>query len=165
MTFRLSIPSSFLLMIFIFFLFPFFLLKVSLNYDYLIVHDCPLSERMHLPTVLFFQPFFIPGERFDLLKVQNGHLCHFHMSQNKFVENFLNSLFWGDAMMPRIHLVGNHILNRQAFKKQFNGSIVKASESIQNLYPITIRYKGAGSFHIHRKTMKELGAIAVLGIQ
>ena len=25
--------------------------------------------------------------------------------------------------------------------------------------------KGAGSFHIHRKTMKELGALAVLGIQ
>ena len=66
-------------------------------------------------------------------------------------------------MMPRIHLVGNHILNRQAFKKQFNGSIVKASESIQNLYPITIRYKGAGSLHIHRKTMNELATMAVLG--
>ena len=26
-------------------------------------------------------------------------------------------------------------------------------------------YKGAGSFHIHRKTMKELGALAVLGIR
>ena len=25
--------------------------------------------------------------------------------------------------------------------------------------------KGAGSFHIHRKTMKELGALAVLGVQ
>ena len=25
--------------------------------------------------------------------------------------------------------------------------------------------KGAGSFHIHRKTMKELGALAVLGIR
>ena len=26
-------------------------------------------------------------------------------------------------------------------------------------------FKGAGSFHIHRKTMKELGALAVLGIR
>ena len=25
--------------------------------------------------------------------------------------------------------------------------------------------KGAGSFHIHRKTMKELGALAVLGVR
>ena len=68
-------------------------------------------------------------------------------------------------MMPRIHFVGNQILNRQAFKKQFNGSIVKASESIQNLYPITIRYKGAGSFQIHRKTMKDLWALAVLSVR
>ena len=58
-------------------------------------------------------------------------------------------------MMPRIHLVGNHILNRQAFKKQFNDSIVKASESIQNLYPKMIRSKGLAPF---RKTMEELGA-------
>ena len=27
------------------------------------------------------------------------------------------------------------------------------------------KHKGAGSFHIHRKTMKELGALAVLGIR
>ena len=27
------------------------------------------------------------------------------------------------------------------------------------------RLKGAGSFHIHRKTMKELGALAVLGVR
>ena len=26
-------------------------------------------------------------------------------------------------------------------------------------------FKGAGSFHIHRKTMKELGALAVLGVR
>ena len=26
-------------------------------------------------------------------------------------------------------------------------------------------YKGAGSFHIHRKTMKELGTLAVLGVR
>ena len=25
--------------------------------------------------------------------------------------------------------------------------------------------KGAGSFHIHRKTMKELGTLAVLGVR
>ena len=29
----------------------------------------------------------------------------------------------------------------------------------------TISKKGAGSFHIHRKIMKELGALAVLGIR
>ena len=27
------------------------------------------------------------------------------------------------------------------------------------------KYKGAGSFHIHRKTMKELGTLAVLGVR
>ena len=26
-------------------------------------------------------------------------------------------------------------------------------------------YKGAGSFHIHRKTMKDLGILAVLGVR
>ena len=59
-------------------------------------------------------------------------------------------------MMPRIHFVGNQILNRQAFKKQFNDSIVKASESIQNLYPKM--YDPRGWLLSHRKTMKELGA-------
>ena len=37
-------------------------------------------------------------------------------------------------MMPRIHFVGNQISKKQAFKRQFNDSIVKASETIQNLY-------------------------------
>ena len=32
--------------------------------------------------------------------------------------------------------------------------------NVSPIYP-----KGAGSFHIHRKIMKELGALAVLGIQ
>ena len=26
-------------------------------------------------------------------------------------------------------------------------------------------YKGAGSFHTHRKSMKELGALAILGVR
>ena len=33
------------------------------------------------------------------------------------------------------------------------------------LTEVILNYKGAGSFHTHRKTMKELGALAVLGIR
>ena len=35
----------------------------------------------------------------------------------------------------------------------------------QNFWRIKFTPKGAGSFHIHRKTMKELGALAVLGVR
>ena len=34
-----------------------------------------------------------------------------------------------------------------------------------NTAVLTAKWKGAGSFHIHRKTMKELGALAVLGVR
>ena len=33
------------------------------------------------------------------------------------------------------------------------------------LTEVILNYKGAGSFHTHRKTMKELGALAVLGVR
>ena len=33
------------------------------------------------------------------------------------------------------------------------------------MVPLSFDYKGAGSFHIHRKTMKELCILAVLGIR
>ena len=35
--------------------------------------------------------------------------------------------------------------------------------SVYTLY--SPQLKGAGSFHIHRKTMKELGTLAVLGVR
>ena len=41
-----------------------------------------------------------------------------------------------------------------------------ASSHYQSPKPVALLAagKGAGSFHIHRKTMKELGALAVLGV-
>ena len=35
----------------------------------------------------------------------------------------------------------------------------------QSTLMITTDLKGAGSFHIHRKTMKDLGILAVLGVR
>ena len=93
------------------FFFSFFLLSFESFFELWLSSSpwLPLERKNASSNCFVFQPFFIPGERFDLRKVRNGHLCHFHMSQNKFVEKFLNSLFWGDAMMPRIHLVGDQI--------------------------------------------------------
>ena len=39
----------------------------------------------------------------------------------------------------------------------------EAEPTIDELPPPT--FKGAGSFHIHRKTIKELGTLAVLGVR
>ena len=36
---------------------------------------------------------------------------------------------------------------------------------LEQILKMTVNRKGAGSFHIHRKTMKELGALAVLGVR
>ena len=42
---------------FSFFLFSSFFWEFPFNYDHLVVHNCPLSEGMLLPTVLFFSLF------------------------------------------------------------------------------------------------------------
>ena len=55
---------------------------------------------------------------------------------------------------------------KQRFKmepgtKLFPSVFLKASSKDA----LQVAFKGAGSFHIHRKIMKELGALAVLGIR
>ena len=45
-------------------------------------------------------------------------------------------------------------------------NIIKASFlSQKRVFMTFLSRKGAGSFHIHRKTMKELGTLAVLGVR
>ena len=42
---------------------------------------------------------------------------------------------------------------------------VCSSISLHCTHTMYINFKGAGSFHIHRKTMKDLWILAVLGVQ
>ena len=52
-------------------------------------------------------------------------------------------------------------------EEETEGSCVFSCPIQLNRWPCSpVRYaKGAGSFHIHRKTMKELGTLAVLGVR
>ena len=50
----------------------------------------------------------------------------------------------------------------------YKGGVLKVNCNItvfKGKWRLVLPFKGAGSFHIHRKTMKDLWALAVLGIR
>ena len=60
----------------------------------------------------------------------------------------------------KLHIFGSeHSLGRAKYRAPTK---IRCASKVA--FYASFKPKGAGSFHIHRKTMKELGALAVLGI-